>query len=257
MCGRYVTGRAAEEYADEFEVDLTGGAGPGLPPDQAGPNYNVSPTSLAPVVLERLPKTAAAPERTGTMRWLRLFRWGLVPSWAKDSSRAARMINARAESLSDRPSFATAARKRRCLVPADGWYEWQTASGGSAGQGRSGKQPFYLTSRTGTVLALAGVYEFWHVPGRPPTDPGSWWASFAIVTTTAEPGLRHIHDRMPLVLPRDRWEAWLDPRLQDLETVRSLLIPALSGEVVTIPVSTAVNVVRNNGPELIEPVPER
>jgi putative SOS response-associated peptidase YedK len=250
MCGRYVTGRAVEEYTESFEADMTDGDGPGLPAGRAGPDYNVAPTTTAPVVLER----RRPPDQEVVVRWMRLFSWGLVPSWWRDRSRASRMINARAESLLERPSFAPAARSRRCLVPADGWYEWQSVPGRS---GRGGGRPFYFTPDSGEVIAFAGVYELWRIPGRQPREPSSWWASFAIVTTAAEPGLRRIHDRMPLVLPRDRWGEWLDPRIGDPRIVRSLLSPPSPGAFTAVPVPTAVNTVTNNGPGLIEPLPPR
>jgi len=189
------------------------------------------------------------------VRWLRLLTWGLVPSWAKDRSVGARMINARAETLLDKPAYRRAAISRRCLVPADGWYEWQVSPTESDAKGKPRKQPFYLRPLTGGPIAFAGVYEFWRDPAAHPDDPAAWLTTYAIVTTAAEPGLTAVHDRMPFVLPADRWRDWLDPQQRDPDAVRALLAPPVEGRFEAVPVSTRVNAVANNGPQLLDPLP--
>jgi putative SOS response-associated peptidase YedK len=256
MCGRYAASRSPDDLVEEFEVDRVdaGTPAPGQdgPPDgTVAPDWNVAPTKTAPVVLERPPRE----DRTARpVRQLRALTWGLVPSWSKDASGGARLINARAESLFDKPAYRRAAAARRCLVPADGWYEWQASPVARDVRGRPRRQPFFVHRQDGDVLALAGVYEFWRDPGRDPDDPLAWLTTYAVVTTAAEAGLDRIHDRMPLALPRSRWDAWLDPSLTEPDDVRPLLSPPPVGELVADPVSTRVNDVRNNGPELTAPL---
>ncbi len=253
---------------EEFEVEETDGDGPGEPPAQAEADYNVAPTKAAPVVLERAPRIrsgtdqevdavqqageAGEPDDSRPVRWLRLLTWGLVPSWSKDRGGAARMINARADGLLDKPAFRRAAVARRCLVPADGWYEWQKSPVETDAKGRPRRQPFFIRPIIGGSIAFAGVYEFWRDPERDHDDPGAWLTTYAIVTVDAEPGLDVIHDRMPLVLPRDRWTDWLDVGLRDPDSVRALLVPPLAGRFEAVAVSTRVNASANNGPELLE-----
>ncbi|HEY6794643.1 MAG TPA: SOS response-associated peptidase [Kineosporiaceae bacterium] len=189
------------------------------------------------------------------VRWLRLLRWGLVPSWAKDASVGNRMINARAESLLEKPAYRRAALARRCLVPADGWFEWQPSPTEKDAKGKPRKQPFFMRPVADGPIAFAGVYELWRDPDVHPDDPAAWRATYAVVTTAAEPGLSAIHDRMPLVLPPDRWDDWLDPRQRDPDVVRALLAPPVAGRFVAVPVSARVNAVGNNDAALLEPVP--
>jgi putative SOS response-associated peptidase YedK len=265
-----------DDLAEEFGIDQTGGPAPGEDPATAQPDYNIAPAKLAPVVLERRPRTegrtadpqdlsvadsvadsgAGAGDCTpDAVRWLRLFRWGLVPSWAKDLSVGNRMINARAETLLERPAYKRAALSRRCLVPADGWYEWQKSPTETDAKGRPRKQPFFMHPFAGGSIAMAGVFELWRNPAAHPDGPVTWLATYAVITTAAEPGLDMIHDRMPLVLPRDRWDAWLDPGLRDPDAVRALLQPPVTGRFLATAVTTRVNTVSNNGPQLLEPVP--
>ncbi len=240
-------------------------------------NYNMAPTKTAPVVLERPPRPDEAPDVTEPaddsaddtdtadgegqagkaepVRQLRPLVWGLVPSWAKDRSVGSRMLNARADSLATKPAFRAAFAKRRCLVPADGWYEWQASPIATDRKGKPRKQPFFVSDADGDVLALAGVYEFWRDDSRDPEDPQAWLTTYAIVTTNATGHLERIHDRMPLALPRDRWDAWLDPRVQDPDEIRALLAPVDVARFEVTPVSTLVNDVRNDGPELVAPLP--
>ncbi len=278
---------------EDFLVEVLTGPGPGQDATGAEPDFNIAPTKQAPVVLERRPRVvetlaageldddpsvtavdeegeasadaaveaaqdaaqdAAAP---APVRWLRLLTWGLVPSWASDRSVGSRMINARVETLLDR-THRRAALTRRCLVPADGWYEWQTsptAREGSGGRGRPRKQPFFIGPAAPGPVAFAGIYEFWRDREAHPDDLDAWLTTFAIITTDAEPGLRAVHDRMPLVLPPDRWDDWLDPEITDPDSVRALLEPPVAGRFLARPVATLVNAVANNGPELLEDAP--
>jgi putative SOS response-associated peptidase YedK len=189
------------------------------------------------------------------VRRLRPLTWGLVPSWSKERTGGARMINARAESLLEKPAYRKAALARRCLVPADGWYEWQVSPTETDQKGKPRKQPFFMRPADGGGLAFAGIYEFWRDAARHADDPQAWLVTFAIITTAAEPDLERIHDRMPLVLPRDRWADWLDPTLSDADDVRALIAAPEPGRFAALPVSTRVNSVRNDGPDLLEPAP--
>jgi len=224
--------RSWDDLLAEFEAgDLLGG-----PPYQ--PDYNIAPTDPVPVVLVRHPPG----DRGGPVRrQLRVARWGLVPSFARDTAGAARRINARAETVAQLPSFRAALARRRCLVPADGWYEWARREGG-------GRQPYFLTPAKGSLLAFAGLYELWG-------DVDSRLLTCAIVTTAAVGELARVHDRMPLVLPRETWAGWLDPGRPDPEP---LLAPPAAESIAGLelrPVGPAVGNVANDGPELIAPVP--
>jgi putative SOS response-associated peptidase YedK len=291
MCGRYASSRKPEDLVEAFEIDFLSGEGPGrdvtapvstaakaakddgteddkYPARTPGdPNYNVAPTTVQPVVLERMPRVqdddaedeaaaadGDAPPAPEAVRYLRGLTWGLVPSWSKDRSTGARMINARAESLFEKPAFRRAVVARRCLVPADGWYEWQKSPTETDAKGKPRKQPFWMQPADGDGLAFAGLYELWRDKERDADDPEAWLATYTIVTTEAEAGLDVIHERMPFVMPRERWDQWLDPEVQDPDTVRALLQPPEAGRFTATAISTRVNNVRNNGPELLEPV---
>ncbi len=239
MCGRYASTKQPAELADEFEaIDETAATAGGAP----GADYNVAPTKPVIAVVQRHPRDAeGAPDPDTTVRSLRVMRWGLIPFWAKDPSVGSRMINARAESAPSKPAYRNALVRRRCLLPADGWYEWRTEAGR--------KQPFYLTRGDGGSLAFAGLWEVWRP--EPGADPV---ISTAVVTTDAVGPLTEIHDRMPLVLPREAWSKWLDP---DDEDVAALLVPPspeLVAQLELRPVSSRVNDVRNEGPDLIDRV---
>lgn len=260
MCGRYAASASPDDLVEEFEVDeerlheITRSVlkSPQSPP--AGtPDYNMAPTKQAPVVLTRAPREdrEAPPQRQ-----LRLLTWGLVPAWAKDPKVGLRMINARSETLLDKGAFAKAAVARRCLVPADGWYEWQVSPTALDAKGKPRKQPFFVHRADGDRLAFAGLYEFWRDRSLADDDPDAWLASFTIVTTAAEPGLDRIHDRQPVVLDRDRWADWLDPATTDPDEVRALLADAPTGRFEAWPVGRGVGSGRSNGPGLVEPVAE-
>jgi putative SOS response-associated peptidase YedK len=246
MCGRYAASANPDDLVEELEVeaDETGG--------RVEPDYNVAPTHPSPVVVERPPRDDRdAPP----VRQLRLLTWGLVPSWAKDPSVGSRMINARSESMLDKPAFKRAALSRRCLVPADGWYEWQASPTAVDGKGKPRKQPFFTRLADGGRMVFAGLYEFWRDPARPDDDPDAWRTTFTIVTAAAEEGLDRLHDRMPFVLPPDRWARWLDPAVTDPDEVRELLQPVAPGRFEAYPVSRRVGDVRNTGPSLLDPAP--
>jgi putative SOS response-associated peptidase YedK len=247
MCGRYAATRSSGRLIEEFEVqeryaDPT--------PD---PDYNVAPTKTSAAILTRKPK--GADEKADPVRQLRTLRWGLVPSWAKDPKIGARMINARAETVHEKPAYRRAFASRRCLIPIDGFYEWfPTQQLGKSGKPL--KQPFYLHPTDDTVLPLAGLYEFWRNPEPPSDDPEqAWWVTFTIITTNATDDVGHIHDRMPMTIPPQSWADWLDSTNDDPAAIRDLMQPPEPGSLETYPVSKAVNNVRNNGSQLLEPIP--
>lgn len=259
MCGRYAASANPDELVEELEIDLDRLAEPARSilknpqdPPVGAPDFNMAPTKQAPVVLTRRPK---GEEGADPQRQLRLLTWGLVPSWAKDARGGVRMINARAETVLEKPAYARAAAARRCLVPASGWYEWQVSPTATDAKGKPRRQPFYIHRGDEDVVALAGLYEFWRDPEAPRDDPLAWLTTFTIVTTTADPGMDRIHDRQPLVLEREDWARWLDPGLTDPDQVGELLGFAAPGRFAAHPVSRAVSSNRSNGPQLIEPVP--
>lgn len=241
MCGRYASSRSPADLAEEFEIDrarVSETVAEPLPPD-----YNVAPTKSVYAVLHR-------PEGP---RQLRVVTWGLVPFWAKEPKIGNRMINARVETLAEKPAYRQAFAKRRCLLPADGYYEWYTTQQ----RGKSGKplkQPFFIRPTNGSSLAMAGLYEIWRDPDEDEDDPARFLWTCTVITTRAEDDLGHIHDRMPMTVERDRWAAWLDPE-SGTDALHDLLVPAAPGRLEAYPVSTSVNNVRNNGPELLEPLP--
>ena len=242
MCGRYAASSRPEDLALEFEID------PAAVPDQAlPPDYNVAPTKEVYAVLERAPKETEEDTDDKPVRQLRVLRWGLVPSWAKDPGIGSRLINARMETAPDKPAFRKAFAQRRCLLPADGYFEWYGEKGH--------KQPFFIRPRDGGVLAMAGLYELWRDRDRADDDPQRWLWTAVVLTTEAPDDLGRIHDRMPLLVERDRWADWLDPTRSDAEGLRELLVPAAPGRLEAYPVSTEVSNVRNNGPQLLDPLP--
>jgi putative SOS response-associated peptidase YedK len=262
MCGRYAASTRPDELVEvyEVEVDATGERSRSVlkspqEPPAGEPDYNMAPSKQAPVVLTRTPRG----EGDGrAVRQLRLLTWGLVPSWAKDPAVGARTTNARVETVLQKPSFARAAAARRCLVPVTGWYEWQASPVATTRAGTPRKQPFFITRSDGLPLALAGLYEFWKDPSSPSDDPLSWIVSFTVLTREAEPGLDRIHDRQPLALDPEAWAAWLDPELRAPDRVQELLGAATErgpGRFAAWQVGQAVGSTRNNGPQLLEPVP--
>jgi putative SOS response-associated peptidase YedK len=241
VCGRYASARKAEDIAESF----------GIRPERVeasiDADYNVAPTKQVYAVVERTPRNE---DTDHPVRQLRAARWGLVPSWAKYISIGNRMINARIETAAEKPAFRRAFVARRCLLPADGYYEWWAGTGPN---GKQLKQPFFIRPRDGSILAMAGLYEFWRDPASEGEE--AWVFSVTILTTTAEDSLGHVHDRMPLMVERDQWQAWLDPGQQDPNAIRELLAPATPGVLEAYPVSREVNDVRHEGPHLIDPIP--
>ncbi|NQW73100.1 MAG: SOS response-associated peptidase [Actinobacteria bacterium] len=245
MCGRYAAAKDPAALAEEFGV--------AVPPEPLlEPDYNVAPTKRVYVVVER-------EQETGPRRELAVARWGLIPSWAKDPSIGSRLINARAETVAEKPSFRGAFAKRRCLVPADGYFEWYVptpleAKESPAGKvGKPVKQPFFIHAADGSSLAMAGLYEWWRDPSREEADPLAWRLTCTILTTDASDEVGRIHDRMPMTIPREDWAVWLDPATAG-PRASELLRPPTGPGLEAYPVSVAVNSVRNNSPELIIPL---
>lgn len=239
MCGRYAATKDPATLAAEFDaIDDTGA-------DPPRADYNVAPTRSVVTVVQRHPRDEEGkPDESRTERSLRLMRWGLVPNWAKDPSVGNRMINTRSESAAEKPAFRSSLARRRCLLPADGWYEWR----------RDGKhkQPFFMTTTDGSSLALAGIWSTWRPKDADEDEPPL--VTCSILTTDAVGQLAEIHDRMPLLLPRSAWERWLDPDSTDVSTLLRPPEEDLVGALELRPVSDAVNKVGNNGPELLEPI---
>jgi putative SOS response-associated peptidase YedK len=250
MCGRYASSRRPDDLVDEFDV-VESRVQEALEPD-----YNVAPTKDVYAVLERPPSAHDEEERDSEAephRQLRVLRWGLVPSWAKDASIGSRMINARMETVADKPAFRRAFAKRRCLLPADGYFEWYETETLTA-KGKPVKQPYFIRPQDGSTLAMAGLYEIWRDPARGEDDPDRFRWTCTVITTEAADDLGRIHDRMPLMVEPDRWGAWLDPRTAK-DDLLDLLVPAAPGRLEAYPVSPAVGNVRNNGPQLLDPLP--
>lgn len=219
MCGRYSIGGVGEFDPADFGL-------PRFPPDLVV-RYNVAPSQMAPVVANR------------SERKLEFFRWGLVPFWAKDPRIGNRMINARAETLAEKPSFRNAFRKRRCLVLADGFYEWKR-------EGRV-KSPYHIRLQAGIPFAFAGLWEAW----TPPEGPDLF--TYAVVTTEPNPLMKTIHDRMPVILSPDAYSRWLDPEPCRPADLSDLLGPFPEDRMEAWPVSALVNSPENDLPECREP----
>lgn len=227
MCGRFTLRHSSEAIRELFHLAEV----PVLEP-----RYNIAPTQLIPTVL-RVSQSSAEQSSEYSDRQLQLLRWGLIPSWAKDPAIGSRMINARAETVSEKPSFRGAFRHRRCLVVADGFYEWQR-------QERK-KQPFYFRLQDGQPFAFAGLWERWQDPA------GETVESCTILTTEANELMRPIHDRMPVIVDAKDYDLWLDPAVQKPEPLQQLLRSYRSEAMTAYPVSTQVNNPANNSPEFI------
>ena len=245
MCGRYASSRRPEDLIEEFDVVDSRICAP------LAADYNVAPTKEVYAVVERRPsRHPGRGEAEPPQRQLRVLTWGLVPSWATDPAIGTRMINARMETVADKPAYRKAFATRRALLPADGYFEWYPTSRTTA-RGKPVKQPFFIRPKDGGVLAMAGLYEIWRDPTKAEDDPDRFRWTCTVLTTEAEDSLGHIHDRMPLLVERARWHDWLDPTAPG-DT--SLLVPAAPGRLEAYAVSTLVGNVRNNGPELVEPL---
>jgi len=240
MCGRFVTASSPSLLADRFDVD-------DVDVDDFVPSYNVAPRELVLVVRQREDR-----------RVLSQVRWGLVPSWAKDPSIGDRMINARADGLAEKPAFKRPFAKKRCLIPADGFYEWRVVAPPRTPKGRPRKQPVFVHRRDGEPMALAGLWDVWKVREGEAwptgTDDEGWLRSCVIVTGEPNELVAPVHDRMPVLLPESAWATWLDPTNDDVERLASLLVPAPSEQLELWPVSDVVNSADNKGPEVVEPV---
>ena len=224
MCGRYTLSVPLSNLVDSFDVQ---------PPDfEYPPRFNIAPTQDAPVI---------AQDQAG--RRMGLLRWGLIPSWAKDPAIGSRMINARSETVAEKPAFQRAFRRRRCLVPADGFFEWKREAGEGATKGP--KTPYWIHRAAREPFVMAGLWETW--------DPGETAPvyTFTVLTTEAVPSIREIHPRMPVILPASAHDRWLDPKAA-AEDLLPLLRPYGEG-IEAYPVSTRVNSPRNDLPECIEP----
>jgi len=214
------------------------------------PSYNVAPTQTVPVILERPTRPDpdsqedAEPE---IVRQLRAVRWGLVPSWAKDPGIGSRMINARSETLTDKPSFKVAAARRRCILPAAGFFEWTKDPEGK-------KLPYFLHDPDTPILGFAGLYELWPDPGKAKDDPDRWLWTTTVITRPATDALGHIHDRTPVIVTPDLRDDWLDCTSGKPSVAKDLLEALPEPHLVPYRVSTEVNSVRNNRADLIEPV---
>jgi putative SOS response-associated peptidase YedK len=230
MCGRFTSTVAPADLAAYFEVDE-------VVVDDLGPRWNVAPTDEVYAVAE---------SASSGRRRLGAFRWGLVPFFAKDAGGGARMINARAETLLAKPAFKRPFERYRCLVPADGFYEWQAI------EGRTKKQPWYFRRKDGDALAFAGLWSVWR-PQRG-SDDGRI-VSCSIITGEPNEVVQPIHDRMPVMLPPSAWGEWLDPANDDVDGLQQLLVPAPAELFEAVAVTDAVSNVRNDGPHLLEPAP--
>lgn len=251
MCGRYAVAADPDELVEEYDIDDLFA---GLP----GPDYNVAPTAAVPAVFER--RIADTGE---VRRRLAPLVWGLVPSWSKQATGGARMINARVESVAEKPAFRRAFSLRRCILPADGFYEWylpEEARRDGAGPGSTApgskvkKQPFFIHRADGSRLAMAGIYEIWRDPTKDRDDDEAWLRTCSVITTQATDAAGHIHDRMPMVIRREAIDRWLDPGLTDARAALDLLSVTEADQLEAYPVSTAVGNVRNNEPSLLEPI---
>jgi putative SOS response-associated peptidase YedK len=232
MCGRYVVAYDPDTLVSGFSLTRI----------QPFPKrWNVAPQSLVPVVFE-----TREGERVGES-----MRWGLVPHWAKDESIGARLNNARVEGIADKPSFRQAVRRRRCLLPASGYYEWQPIAQPS---GKPVKQPWYITPADDAFFAMAGLFEAWRAPGADEASP--WLLTCCVVTTDASPKLAPIHDRMPVMIAREHWAAWLARSSQDPATLAPLMGGLPDRAIQTWPVSRAVNRSSSEGEGLIAALPQ-
>jgi putative SOS response-associated peptidase YedK len=238
MCGRYVSSSSPQAIAEQFGALLD----PGLADSPLHASWNVAPTNSVYTVVadDDTPSIARAHVRT--------MHWGLVPHWAKDAKGAGRMINARAETLLEKPTFKGLVGSRRCIVPMDGFYEWRTDNSSP----KPVKQPFFIHSVDGRPLAAAGLWTVWR--DKTAGDEAPELRSVTIITTGANATMSGLHDRMPVFLTADEWAAWLDPQHRDPTKLIDLLDPAPDDVLVMHPVSRDVNSVRNKGAHLIEPV---
>jgi putative SOS response-associated peptidase YedK len=221
MCGRFTQTHSAEDIAAAFGLTE-------IP--QWQPRYNVAPTQVVPAIV-------ATSDRD---RQFKPLRWGLIPSWAKDLSIGAKLINARAETLQEKPSFRDAFKRRRCLIVADGFYEWKKQAGK--------KQPFYFRLENGEPFAFAGLWDCWH------SSEGDTLETCTIITTNANDLAATVHDRMPVILPPEHYNRWLDPNRQPTTDLQSLLRPYPTEAMTAYPVSGVVNSPAHDQPDCVEAI---
>jgi putative SOS response-associated peptidase YedK len=219
MCGRFTRTQSVAAITKEFGLEESS--------FEPGQSYNVAPAQKVAIIIN-----------DGQKR-LVMARWGLVPSWAKDISMGNKMINARAETITEKPSYRSAFKKRRCLVVADGFYEWQNVGGE--------KRPAHIRLKSGKPFGFAGLYEVWNSP------EGEEVITCAVITTEANELMRPIHDRMPVIIPKDREDEWLSPATEDQAQLLELLKPYEASEMEAYPVSKRVNSPQNNSADCIKP----
>jgi putative SOS response-associated peptidase YedK len=236
VCGRYTSTSSVERLVELFQVDE-------VRAEPLTASYNVAPTAQVYAVDVR----GSDDGQRATRRVLETFRWGLVPSWAKDPKVGSRMINARAEGLATKPAFRAALSRRRCIIPADAFYEWERRPGAS---GRATKVPYAIDRLDGQPMAFAGLWEVWKDRDDPDAE---WLRTCTIVTTEANALMAPIHDRMPVILEPEDWSTWLDPATTGGDAAR-LLVPAPPELFEAWQISTRVNDVRNDAPDLLDPV---
>lgn len=240
MCGRYVSASSPQQIVDYFGVEslaeaVSGDAAP------TEPNYNVAPSVQVPTV-----------SLHDNKRHLDRFRWGLIPSWAKSKTIGYKMINARSETVKTKNAFRAAAKRRRCIIPADAFYEWTAVEHPTAK--KPVKQPWCIQRNDGEPFAFAGLYEFWTDPELDADDPAARVVSCTVLTREANDAMSAIHDRMPVMLAPHRWDMWLDPSAEDIDTLLDN-VEVFPSELIEIyPVSRAVNNSRSRGVELLDRV---
>jgi putative SOS response-associated peptidase YedK len=225
MCGRYSLTRREAELVERFGIEQLLLEGEAL-----RPRYNIAPTQMVPVVLDK-----------DGQRVLAEMKWGLIPFWAKDPKKTKPIINARSESIAEKPFFKQAANKRRCLIPADGFYEWKKAN--------KEKIPLFIHFPDKEIFAFAGLWDQWKSP------EGDILRSCTIVTTEANQFMSAVHDRMPVIVRPEHEARWLDPEVKDIEKLRDVLEPLSNDALEMYRVSMEVNSPKNEKPELVEPVP--
>ena len=231
MCGRFTLRTPASQWAQLFLPQLA----PELSPADQPPRFNIAPTQSIDCVLQ---------EQAGQLRSVVQMRWGLVPSWADDRAIGNRMINARGETVESKPSFRKAFARRRCLIPADGYYEWKKVD--------DGKQPYLIERSDGGMLAMAGLWE----ENRKVADDGQPLRTCTVITTSANPTTSSLHDRMPVFLETSDHDRWLDPGFHEVDALKALLSPAPSDRLKLTAVSRHVNSPRNDDPACVVPVGE-
>ena len=237
MCGRVDIHTPPAQLARALEAQLAAGVD-----GEGHPSWNVGPTRSVPAVVA---------DDAGN-RVLDLFRWGLVPHWAKDPKIAYKMINARAETVASKPAYRQALLRRRCLIVVDGFFEWAVPDAARP----KVKVPYYFTRADGEPISFAGLYEEWWDKSRSAEpDPETYLQTCVIVTTAAGPDMESVHDRMPVIIEEQNRDRWLDPDTVERDAVTGLLVPSHAGTLVRYPVDRAVNAVRNDGPEIITAVP--